>query len=764
MQSLESIFQAKPKSVFDLICKDEKVGYYMPAYQRPYSWNKENVIRLFTDFKTVFSNLLESDDAIIFLGTLLTVDDNGSCVVPKIDGQHPNQVKLVIDGQQRLTTLLLTISALHEALKVRTNALEKATQKADDEFKEGLEWLLESVVEATDDTFKFVIKTAATNKKYKFQPKITRSEAKHSEADCWGKDEEKARYKSPLATYLFAYSSHLVDQNNSDTAYCEFKVSELKNAETTLVCENVLEMKSQINKFCKGNFGEEKTAISALKSASLANSLDFDLPEVFLSDEMKLDTKTEELIYLVALVRFVLNRVCLTYVTVNSESYAFDMFEALNTTGEPLTAFETFVPRVIEHLQSKSDESLDSEDLQALNKRFEKLPNNAQKTKLSTELILAFARTFSGESKGKELRTQRDYLLGTYKNCTDEEKDFFLHAMKVSSDFLVDCWHAESLDGLVSSDDSGVAGMCFSYLIELKHSIVQSVLIFFLLKDELSSVNDKYHFVESLKALTSFSVLWRAMTGTTAGIDTVYKNLHNQGLEPLKIPLNAKESLASFDSMNLKKALKLALVKKIEMLNSGLIEGTKEDWLKVASVIPIYKQAPLAKLLTLAAYHENEIVDGQVRKDPLSACKLLDSQTWEGFNSKSRSLAITKIFNSDNVHSWGEASLTEQNVGDLLGNCCLTANDDFQTKASVQSWAEFKGEMNSSIPQDEHFQNLIASNSGLSPEGIATVNRTKAKYFYQDVSYHDQWNKELVETRTKRMLSSAWDNLIVWLQ
>ena len=41
-------------------------------------------------------------------------------------------------------------------------------------------------------------------------------------------------------------------------------------------------------------------------------------------------------------------RMALTIVTTQSEDDAFDMFEALNTTGEPLTAFETFKPKIIE--------------------------------------------------------------------------------------------------------------------------------------------------------------------------------------------------------------------------------------------------------------------------------------------------------------------------------------------------------------------------------------------------------------------------------
>ena len=43
-----------------------------------------------------------------------------------------------------------------------------------------------------------------------------------------------------------------------------------------------------------------------------------------------------------------MNRVQVVVVSASKEEYAFDMFESLNTTGEPLTAFETFRPRVIE--------------------------------------------------------------------------------------------------------------------------------------------------------------------------------------------------------------------------------------------------------------------------------------------------------------------------------------------------------------------------------------------------------------------------------
>ena len=46
--------------------------------------------------------------------------------------------------------------------------------------------------------------------------------------------------------------------------------------------------------------------------------------------------------------RYLNRRMAVTVVIADNENDAFDMFEALNTTGKPLTAFETFKPKVIE--------------------------------------------------------------------------------------------------------------------------------------------------------------------------------------------------------------------------------------------------------------------------------------------------------------------------------------------------------------------------------------------------------------------------------
>lgn len=89
--------------------------YSIPQYQRPYSWEKEHCERLWEDVLD-FYDKTESKDERYFLGNLVI---------------HPaGDTFVVIDGQQRLTTILLLIKALHQKAATVT-ALEKCLKKED---------------------------------------------------------------------------------------------------------------------------------------------------------------------------------------------------------------------------------------------------------------------------------------------------------------------------------------------------------------------------------------------------------------------------------------------------------------------------------------------------------------------------------------------------------------------------------------------------------------------------------------------------------
>lgn len=86
--------------------------FLIPVYQRNYDWKISNCKRLFDDLVSVIKDNRKSH----FFGSIVYVYD--------ADGDTPNEY-LIIDGQQRLTTISLLLLAMHKLI-------EKGIMKSDD--------------------------------------------------------------------------------------------------------------------------------------------------------------------------------------------------------------------------------------------------------------------------------------------------------------------------------------------------------------------------------------------------------------------------------------------------------------------------------------------------------------------------------------------------------------------------------------------------------------------------------------------------------
>ena len=76
----------------------EQICYEIPPYQRPYSWEKENVQQLLDDLFEAY----EAEDKEYFIGSLITIE------------REKDRLYDVVDGQQRLTTLNLILARLRD--------------------------------------------------------------------------------------------------------------------------------------------------------------------------------------------------------------------------------------------------------------------------------------------------------------------------------------------------------------------------------------------------------------------------------------------------------------------------------------------------------------------------------------------------------------------------------------------------------------------------------------------------------------------------
>lgn len=94
-------------------------NFIIPVYQRNYNWKKEQCKRLFDDLE----DIIESDFRTHFLGSIVSIYSMG-------------QEYLVIDGQQRITTMSILLMAMYNVIKdqcIKTNYL-KSEEKIMDAY------------------------------------------------------------------------------------------------------------------------------------------------------------------------------------------------------------------------------------------------------------------------------------------------------------------------------------------------------------------------------------------------------------------------------------------------------------------------------------------------------------------------------------------------------------------------------------------------------------------------------------------------------
>ena len=98
--------------------------YLIPLYQRTYSWGQEQCVRLWSDIVNLHNTRREGH----FVGSIVRIDE---------DSAAGSTLAMIIDGQQRLTTLTLLLIALRDYARdadfVRGSAkkllLEDGTEK-----------------------------------------------------------------------------------------------------------------------------------------------------------------------------------------------------------------------------------------------------------------------------------------------------------------------------------------------------------------------------------------------------------------------------------------------------------------------------------------------------------------------------------------------------------------------------------------------------------------------------------------------------------
>ena len=774
---IEEIFSTQAQSTWQFLIETGQ-GCYIPPYQRSYSWDKKNISRLFEDILHGINQITSRSDTISFIGTIIAIHDSKyQTVNPIYRPEVAPRVMTIIDGQQRICTIVMSNIVLHDYIC-------SAARRFEGKNESHLSWIHDESIQILDQLRNtYLIDRKTGNGNYKYYPRIIRAYS-----DIWSRKEDQAQYESPIAKLIWQYINFTESEN---TTNFDLDLGESDLYKT--VADAFLFIQKQIKRICQSHFETYdfpnlEEIIQAQES--FEGIWDFPLPDdvrKYVEEEINDQYYKNfcNLLRFLIFARYLNHRIAITIVTAKNENDAFDMFESLNTTGEPLTAFETFKPKVIEREGlSEYARSNSYKWMIEIDGYLDRYTKATEKQRATSEMLIHFALFETGTKLQKTLTFQRRYLHDEFDKLTrleDIEKNrSFVRSLANIASFLKKMWYSENdtrlnFASLNIDDEEALVG--FEVLRELKHTITIPPLCRFyqhLLEAENETtqiqMQRKNNFVAAIKATVAFSVLWRGAMGNTRNIDSHYRDImrlgiksDNENVPPLARHPNGESGIVSI--ANYKNTLRLILK------NKGKI-GSKKDWVDLASTVSIYDHSrPLTRFLIFCA-SDGTVPDknnkGLLEKGTQGINPLLTLNQW----NDETYFTVEHVAPQSRNTNWNNKRYNDiyndSRTIHTLGNLILLPKDENEILAD-RSW-KHKKLMYSLLSAEtpEEFNNLQPKlrKVGLNLSKKANEVLSNAKYLGLCKSialYDEEWLLEIIENRTRCLTELAWDRLAKWL-
>ena len=415
MNRVNDLFETEVGSFWDtMMAHNGSAGYTIPEYQRQYNWDKDHLERLLADCLNGFFRLSEStknstDPEYTFLGSIILVADRDN--EPTFDGVSLS----VVDGQQRLTSLILVACALFQKLREHQDDISMLTDKT--------RYWLNTEIEAQFVSLRQCIlgQFERLNGNFPY-PRMIRSE------DARGDSPLQSEYKSAIGRYLLQFADFVYGVTKEFEPEAPITADPAWNhllSNYSIIYHQLDIRLYQGDKHSDESGSEESeedvniVPRSAFQKASFhklfrrRDVLRNDQEKNRCSAELSKSANTEGLVRLLLFTSYLTQRVVLTRVEAYSEADAFDIFDALNTTGEPLTALETCKPLVIQFERDQEGFSGSPCDLywksleSGLTDTY-KEPETLQKE--TKKLLTSFALYLEGHKLSLDLKAQRSFL------------------------------------------------------------------------------------------------------------------------------------------------------------------------------------------------------------------------------------------------------------------------------------------------------------------------------------------------------------------
>ena len=774
---VSELYKAEASNLIDLaMLSNGNVGFRVPEYQRQYDWSSDDIGRVYTGALNGLSRLPRSKgaNALTFLGTLILVNEK------ELEPDFKGQSLAIIDGQQRLTTLALFACGLCELLREQfadtdLSPLDKETQA----------WLATKVEEAQLPLHMCAVGSqwVGINSTYPF-PRIVRHNDKR------GRTFGSSEYRSPIACFLDAFSTYIGGTDRHIRLPDSPSKGDAAQSRRSKLGQNFRIVRDLLRRLNHPSWYEENDCgLFDVKDIRRRECRElFERPSESRDHGRNVDRMMAKaidtepvhgLLRTIMFAAYFCNCVVLTRVTTEDESAAFDIFDSLNTTGQPLTALETLKPRVmaVERSRNKGSYSGSGSELafRTIEENIEAPSDKTQDKQNETkDLIVTFALHLAGKKVPKDLSSQRSFLATAYDRAVaDHSGEGFLRVLADTSTFRRVYWHEKGIRNDLYSYHQEKSFNEVRLLASFVRSIRTSLAIPLLTRywsSDIRSTGDA-DFLTVLRAVVAFLVIRRAWTGGTDGVDADLRNMmaeNQQGDKAAsRLGLHAghsdsRERLAPDD---LQAALRGFLADK------G-VPSDKDAWVETVATQPLYQHSrELVRFMIFAA------ADGSVasvatpgtwvRDDVIQAThtsKYLDYATWDDPNySTVEHVAPRK----GPVDGWSKGLYVDNQLRDSLGNLVMLPPREnagignapwvkkklfylaiTETKRSTQqAWKQQAAAQN--IPFGSRTSQLLDEGHSLSL--LAPLRSV------------DHWDEQLVSLRGKNIASLCWDVLWPWL-
>jgi hypothetical protein len=785
----QRIFDAESESLYDFVSKNGR-GLYIPPYQRDYAWDKSNVERLVDDTIQGLNALLKRpDESITFIGTIIAMNDSKKTTIsPLVKNQVYTQVMSIIDGQQRLTTLLMLCLALLLEIEVQWADLKKGKAHGSDEAKL---WL-ETRVNDMRGLLSQMLAEKQNNGEAEFRhfPKMIRAFI-----DTWSYEADKATYVSPISWLLFEFVRLREQQDPNWSKFASVLKGSADGAENEGQRRHFMKMLKVMRDKLKNlpsddEFPEligivqdedkQDTLFGEEFPASMRKGLEVCLQPAGQGDPAYDEVRTRKwweastnLVSLLFFAKFALERITLVVVTATTEDFAFDVFEALNTTGQPLTALETFVPKVVQSVgMARYNSSEEKKQLEIASSYIRRVSRADDRQKRSADLLVAFALAELGEKRSKNLADQRRFMREAFDDYPDRkgQQEFIRHLAELSR-FFDAVWVSNGSKPRVDEQElPDPSALCLRFLVDFGHTITAPLLAQYaaavgVIKEPQERQQAVQRFCQVVQAVTAFTVLWRASRSTTDRIDQVYRDLMSKGSPDHGVPALARGKRAD-GPLPAPSAIQAALVAKLkaDRKQGGANIAGKAEWIEKAIAQPLWEvNLTLARFVLLVACHDVvEGADGALTPGKAGSHPTLTCEAWLG----SKFTTVEHIAPRSKAKGWS-TDLYQDEEFERLGNLTLLPSNT-NSSISDRPWEQKRSLFAAlSAKTEDDAKGILAK---LKEEGVDLSDVGANLYSGQYLPHvhaisqvHSTWDLAAVDARGRTLADLTWRRLAPWL-